>query len=443
MTPDCDVIIIGAGVAGLAALEELSAAGISVRCLEARDRTGGRILTVRDQLLPIPIELGAEFVHGKPPEIWEFVSQGYMTAHGRPREPVYVRSGEIRGEQGLADQVERAVSDVQPPARRYGDENFARFLARGSYPDEVKEWAALYVEGYNAARRERIGTAGLAEAAKAAERIDGDHLFSIAEGYDRVAHSLVQPVRNLERSVRLGTIVDRIQWQPGSVGVHVRCASGERRETLRCRQVIVTVPLGVLQANAGELGAIRFDPEPGQLLQAARALESGAVYRITFRFENAFWETRPEFTTARFFFSQERVFPTWWKPAAEGVPILVGWSAGPAADELGGVPEAEIIARAVASLERIVGTTVPSVQSAWFHNWQDDPFSRGAYSYIPAGQLPARNTLAEPVRGTLYFAGEATDCGGQAGTVHGAIASGRRAARQVLADYRKMSRLTA
>jgi monoamine oxidase len=225
--------------------------------------------------------------------------------------------------------------------------------------------------------------------------------------------------------------------------VHVLCASGERRETLRCRQVIVTIPLGVLQADPGEPGAIRFDPQPGQVLEAARALESGAVWRVTFRFETAFWEARREFASAQFIFSQEPEFPTWWKPAAEGVPILVGWSAGPAADRLVGLTNAEVTARAVASLERIVRIPASAVRSAWFHDWQADPFSRGAYSYIPAGQLPARNTLAHPVRGTLYFAGEATDCSGQGGTVHGAIASGRRAARQALADYRKISRLTA
>lgn len=443
MEPDCDVIIVGAGVAGLAALEELNAGGITVRCLEARDRIGGRILTAHDAQVSLPIELGAEFIHGKPPEIWDLVTQSSVAAHERDRKPVYVRSGEIRGGEEIADQVEKAVSDVRGAASRYGDESFARFLAQGSYPDEIKDWAALYVEGFNAARRERIGTAALAKAAEASERVDGNHLFSIPEGYDRVPRCLVQPIANFERIVRLGAIVDRIQWQPGSAAVHVRCASGERRETLRCRQVIVTVPLGVLQAEPGEPGAIRFDPEPGRVFEAARALETGAAYRITLQFETPFWEARLEFANAQFFFSQEPVFPTWWKPAAEGVPILVGWSAGPAADGLAGLPEGKIIACAVASLEQIVGIPVSPVRSAWFHDWQADPFSRGAYSYIPVGQLCARNTLAEPIRGTLYFAGEATDCGGQGGTVHGAIASGRRAARQALADYRKISRLTA
>lgn len=442
-------------MAGLAAVEELNAAGITARCLEARDRIGGRILTAHDPRVSVPIELGAEFVHGKPPEIWDFVTQGHVTAQERSRKPVYVRSGEIRGGEEVADQVEKAVSDIRAAARQYGDERFSQFLARGPYANEIKDWAALYVEGFNAARRERIGTAGLAESAEVSERVDGDHLFSIREGYDQVPRCLVHSIPNLERIVRAGAIVDRIQWQPGKAAVHVRCASGERRETLRCRQVIITVPLGVLQADPAEPGAIRFDPEPGQILQAARALEAGAVYRITFQFETAFWEARPEFASAQFFFSREPVFPTWWKVAPEilspvrfaadkiGGATLVGWSAGPAADELAGLPEPEIIARALSSLERIAGIPASPVRSAWFHDWQADPFSRGAYSYIPAGQLRARNRLAEPVRGTLYFAGEATDCGGQGGTVHGAIASGRRAARQALADHRKMSRLTA
>jgi monoamine oxidase len=97
-----------------------------------------------------------------------------------------------------------------------------------------------------------------------------------------------------------------------------------------------------------------------------------------------------------------------------------------------GLSHDEVIGRALATLKRIVG--VPSMPShrAWFHDWQADPYSRGAYSYVPAGALPARRALADPVEDTLYFAGEATDLLGYGGTVHGAIASGRRAARQIL-----------
>ena len=90
--------------------------------------------------------------------------------------------------------------------------------------------------------------------------------------------------------------------------------------------------------------------------------------------------------------------------------------------------------RALESLEQILGTRPAAVTGTWFHDWHADPFARGAYSWVPAGALPARDTLARPVADTLYFAGEATDLLGYGGTVHGAIASGRRAARQIIGD---------
>jgi monoamine oxidase len=198
------------------------------------------------------------------------------------------------------------------------------------------------------------------------------------------------------------------------------------RETLRCEQVIVTVPLGVLQA-----GAIRFDPEPADSLSAAQSLAFGHAIRVTLRFDAAFWEDQ-----IGFFYSRQPLFPTWWTLAPVNAPIITGWSAGPSADGLLGRPENEIIAQAVASLEHILGRKIPEIRAAYFHDWSADPYSRGAYSYVPAGQIPARQRLAQPVCQTLYFAGEATNLSGHGSTVHGAIESGRRAAELVITGSR-------
>jgi monoamine oxidase len=71
-------------------------------------------------------------------------------------------------------------------------------------------------------------------------------------------------------------------------------------------------------------------------------------------------------------------------------------------------------------------------ESAAYHDWQTDPFARGAYSYVKAGGDSAQAGLAAPLEQTLFFAGEATDVSGYHGTVHGAIASGHRAAQEIL-----------
>ena len=112
---------------------------------------------------------------------------------------------------------------------------------------------------------------------------------------------------------------------------------------------------------------------------------------------------------------------------------ITGWSAGPAAGPLLGQSRTDVVSRAIESLERISGISPLPVLAAHFHDWHADPFFRGAYSYVPAGKLPAREVLAEPVADTLYFAGEATDLDGHSATVHGAVASGIRAARRVIA----------
>jgi monoamine oxidase len=215
----------------------------------------------------------------------------------------------------------------------------------------------------------------------------------------------------------LNSEVAAIEWAPGKCGVRLR--SGE---TERASRVVVTVPLGVLQARG-----IRFNPEPREIFEAVHSLRFGQAVRVTIRFERAFWED-----DAGFIMSDEPVFPTWWTMLPVRAPVLTGWSAGPKADALLGLPEGEVIERALASLRRMVRVEPTRVERAWFHDWHADRFARGAYSWVPAGALSAREALAAPVADTLYFAGEAIDLMGYGGTVHGAIASGRRAARQII-----------
>src|SRR5688500_19191333 len=115
---------------------------------------------------------------------------------------------------------------------------------------------------------------------------------------------------------------------------------------------------------------------------------------------------------------------------------MVGWAGGPAGLRLAGRDPAEIQNRALAALAKNLGVSrrriSAQVEACWAHDWQNDPFSRGAYSYAKAGGSDAARRLSRPVEGTLFFAGEATDAEGRNGTVEGALATGLRAARQVV-----------
>jgi monoamine oxidase len=426
-----DVIIVGAGAAGLAALRELDRAGKRVLCLEARDRIGGRIFTIRDGRSPIPIELGAEFVHGRPPEILKVVTSAPLTLYKCTEHAVHVRNGRVMNEQDAWVQVDEVMSALKAAVESGRDESFAEFLRHSDHPSSAKELATSYVEGFNAARSEVISIQALVKDQEAAHGIDGDTAFRLMGGYDELVRWLLQGIADVEQKLKQGCEVQSIRWKEGDATVEFRSGPWGSAATVKARSVIVTVPLGVLQA-----GAIRFDPAPEDSLKAANQLAFGQVFRVILRFDRPVWVERKEFAEAGFLLSKEKNFPTWWTTLPVQASSITGWSAGPRADELSGLPEAEVFSRAIEDLAHILRARESEVrerlQAVYFHNWQADPFARGAYSYVPAGAMSARETLAQPVANTLYFAGEATETNGHSATVHGAIATGIRAAKYIL-----------
>jgi monoamine oxidase len=126
--------------------------------------------------------------------------------------------------------------------------------------------------------------------------------------------------------------------------------------------------------------------------------------------------------------------PVWWTSYPLQTGLLIGWAGGPAASELGRRPD-RLCEVAVSALARSFGIDRRRIArhliGTFSHDWARDPFARGAYSYPAVGGSDAARRLARPAGGTLFFAGEATDVEGRNATVHGAIASGERAAAQV------------
>ena len=424
-----EVLIIGAGVAGLAALKELSRAGSDVLCVEARDRIGGRILTLHDPLSPLPVELGPEFIHGRPPETWNIVREANLLVYDCTEDAVHIDAGQIEDAADAWEQLDEITQDMKRVAERGEDPTFFDFIEQSNYSEKAKRWATGYVEGFNAAHKEVVGVASLALDAQAADAIEGERNFRIASGYQSIPHYLLAAMKNGRAQVQLNTVVEAIDWKPGSAIVHVRSALTGETNTIQTRCLVITLPLGVLRQ-------MPFQPEPADVLAAARALRFGQAMRVVLRFDHSWWEEREDLADAGFWLSQERYFPTWWTTLPVRAPLLTGWSAGPHADKLLGLPRPEIIKRSLEDLSRLTGHALPdleaALQAAHFHNWHDDPFARGAYSYVPAGAMHHRKTLARSVENTLFFAGEATELNGHSATVHGAIATGYRAAQQVL-----------
>ena len=149
-------------------------------------------------------------------------------------------------------------------------------------------------------------------------------------------------------------------------------------------------------------------------------------------FTEPFGKVIEKLSETGFLFSQNPSFPTWWTPNPVWAPVLTGWSAGQRPTRFIGMSRSEIVASALSSLQQILGMPALEPRAAYFHDWQADPFTRGAYSYVPAGALDAPERMARPVEDTLFFAGEHTDTSGHWGTVHAALTTGALAARQVL-----------
>jgi monoamine oxidase len=190
---------------------------------------------------------------------------------------------------------------------------------------------------------------------------------------------------------------------------------------------------------------VRFVPELPDKFAAATRLEMGAAIKGTFKFRERFWAELPTqdgraagtLDRLGFLRAPGQPFPTWWTTYPLLAPLLACWVAGPAAERMAELDDADLLDRALDSLA--VAFAMPRAEAEvlmqeWhLHNWQRDPFSRGAYSYVGIGGLDGQRALAEPMADTLFFAGEATECSGHHGTINGAIATGLRAAREILA----------
>jgi monoamine oxidase len=116
--------------------------------------------------------------------------------------------------------------------------------------------------------------------------------------------------------------------------------------------------------------------------------------------------------------------------------MITGWAPAASAESLSGMSEGRIVDKALESFASVLGIPKTRLQSelatAYFHDWDSDPFSLGAYSYVKVGGEGCPKTLGAPIENAVFFAGEATDTSGHNGTVHGAIASGKRAALEIL-----------
>jgi monoamine oxidase len=376
----------------------LARAGRSVVILEARDRIGGRCWTRRFPGLDVPVELGAEFMHGEAAPTHALLRRARRVAVDSVREQRSLERGRLRPVNGFVE-AQRATRG----ATLERDVSFERFLSARSVSARTKTFARMMVEGFDAADPRRVSARSIV-----AEWGEGGELGHSQPrpqgGYGPLLDWLTGSLLDRGVHLRLDSPVRDLQWRRGAVATN----------GVKARRAVVTLPLALIrlrekQAVLGKLAA-------------------GPVVRVALAFDEEFWLRRAP--GVAFFHVPGAPFPTFWTPLPMRAPLLTAWAGGPKAARLTGKGPSFLVRTALESVKKVFGK-VPPLVGAYAQDWQADPWSRGGYSYVLVGGEGAREELARPLKDTLFFAGEATDSE-EAGTVAGALRSGQRAAKEVL-----------
>lgn len=422
MQKKSNIIVIGAGMAGLAAANYLKTKGHAVQIIEARDRVGGRIW--QESSLGIPLDCGASWIHGKHNNPLMELAQKY-------------HADLIETDRGKIQQYDENKKRVSQDIRAASSENFQEILtAIYHYAEQQKKSSSLwdvfqivikqnekfkryqdyfsyeldFISQYMGADLQDLS----ALCCDPKDDFPDDNYF-LRGSFKPIIEGLSQ---NLD--IQFNTVVEAIFY--GQTGVIIKTNRGE----INAARVIVTVPLGILKANK-----IKFIPElPQAKITAVNNLQMGLLNKLALKFPRSFW---PEDCYTFSIFDKARNKDTLFSNLlrSSNVPILIRMISGKMAEFYETQCE-KFVEDTMKILKDFFGDHIPDPEITFQTRWKSEEFSLGSYSYLGVNATPEDCLkLAAPIDGKIFFAGEATIPHPLA-TAHGAYKSGERAAMELI-----------
>jgi len=414
-----NVIVIGAGVAGLCAADALLEQGIQPLILEASDRVGGRVRAL-EGFADVPIELGAEEIHGQDNAVAELaMQQGAESVHHLTTDDIMRLDGELVSlDQAERDpDVQKAFKIIEQLGDYRGENwNVEEFMIRSHFPKRAWHYLDSRLGVEHGTTLDRLAMRGFATYKKGWEARETNYTL-------RVRYlSLFDPmIARLEGRVRLNSPVAAIEWS-GTPKVRL-----QNSDELTASAVIVTVPLPILRERL-----IHFSPQlPAEKVAGADSIGMDTGMKIILKFKHRFWDERT------YFIHTDGFLPQYWtacKGKSETSHVLTAFVGGARAEALDSM-SVDPVRFALEELDELFGARIASrsFERGLIADWGADPYIQGLYSYPTIHTTEtSREALARPLAGKIFFAGEATNTFGASGTVHGAMETGWRAAAEVL-----------
>ena len=419
-----DVIIVGAGAAGLAAARRLSEIGKAITILEARDRIGGRIHTISGEGFSFPVEAGAEFMHGDLPHTKALMKEANVSYYAGEGRAWNVKKNTLSEGDLFHEDWDTFMIKLQQLDHDMTIGDFLTSYFNDPKFHELSDSVRRFVEGYDAADVSKASAFSLREE-WSNEDIQG---YRPTGGYTQLMDFLLREIQRHSGRLKLSTVVKKVVWRQNFVEV-----IDDKGKVFGAKNVLITVPVAVLKS-----GDITFDPPLDNHRRALNDLETGGVIKFLVEFKDRIWERRSDdgirhMPGLNFIFS-DAVVPTWWTQMPNDLPLLTGWLAGPAINQIQR-DNRELLTLGFESLGYLFGVSgkriMQEVRAARVVNWKADPYAQGAYAYATLKTFEGVKIFSKPVEQTIYFAGEAFYDGAEMGTVEAALASGDQAAEKI------------